>query len=343
MALAPSRCPSSLYSSPSLPKSSVQVKQIPLLFSQNTRFLSNNYSFFSTPTTFCNTLLLKPSNSSILRASETESQISKPAESAGSEGAGEGEEKYEEYEVEIEQPYGLKFTKGRDGATYIDAIAPGGSADKTGKFSVGDKVIATSAVFGTEIWPAAEYGRTMYTIRQRIGPLLMKMQKRYGNMDYAGEMTEKEVIRAERNSGVISNRVREIQMQNYLRKKEQKEQREKDLREGLQLYKNAKYEEALEKFESVLGSKPDYPEASVASYNVACCYSKLNQLQAGLSALKDALEAGFEDFKRIRTDPDLSNLRKSEEFEPLLKRFDESFINENAINAIKSLFGFNKK
>lgn len=37
-----------------------------------------------------------------------------------------------------------------------------------------------SAVFGTEIWPAAEYGRTMYTIRQRIGPLLMKMEKRYG-------------------------------------------------------------------------------------------------------------------------------------------------------------------
>lgn len=37
-----------------------------------------------------------------------------------------------------------------------------------------------SAVFGTEIWPAAEYGRTMYTIRQRVGPLLMKMQKRDG-------------------------------------------------------------------------------------------------------------------------------------------------------------------
>ncbi|PKI71533.1 hypothetical protein CRG98_008050 [Punica granatum] len=133
-------------------------------------------------------------------------------------------------------------------------------------------------------------------------------------------------------------------MQNYMRKKEQKEQREKDLREGLQLYKSAKYEEALEKFESVLGSKPDATEASVASYNVACCYSKLNRIQAGLSALEDALEAGFEDFKRIRSDPDLANIRTSEEFEPLLKRFDESFINENAINAIKSLFGiFNKK
>lgn len=342
MSLSPSRYPS-LYSSSPLPTSSVPAKQIPLLFSQNTHFLSKNYSFLSTSTAFSNTLLLKPSNS-ILKASETESQTSKSAESgSGGEGEGEGEEKYEEYEVEIEQPYGIKFAKGRDGATYIDAIAPGGSADKTSKFSVGDKVIATSAVFGTEIWPAAEYGRTMYTIRQRIGPLLMKMQKRYGSMDYAGELTEKEIIRAERNSGVISNRVREIQMQNYIRKKEQKEQREKDLREGLQLYKNAKYEEALERFESMLGSKPDPAEAAVASYNVACCYSKLNQLQAGLSALEDAMKAGFEDFKRIRTDPDLSNLRTAEGFEPLMKRFDESFINENAINAIKSLFGFNKK
>lgn len=95
----------------------------------------------------------------------------------------------------------------------------------------------------------------------------------------------------------------------------------------------------------------------------------LLQIQAGLSALKDALDAGFEDFKvdvlsesnipplykfksfshydhfwqRIREDPDLENIRKSEEFDPLLKKYDESFINENAINAIKSLFGFNKK
>lgn len=55
----------------------------------------------------------------------------------------EEEEPYEEYEVEIEQPFGIKFAKGRDGGTYIDAIAPGGSADKAGVFTVGDKVIAT--------------------------------------------------------------------------------------------------------------------------------------------------------------------------------------------------------
>ncbi|KAL7124472.1 hypothetical protein ABFS83_14G050300 [Erythranthe nasuta] len=281
-------------------------------------------------TTFCNAHSSKASILAV-KASKTDAQA-----------AGD-EEKFEEYEVELVQPYGLRFAKGRDGGTYIDAIAPGGFADKTGVFTVGDKVMATSAVFGEEIWPAAEYGRTMYTIRQRIGPLLMKMQKRYGKMDNTGELSEKEILRAERNSGNVSLKLREIQMQNYLRKKEQKEQREKDLFEGLKLYKSGKYEDALEKFESVLGSKPEQNEAAVASYNVACCYSKLNQLQAGLSALEDAMKDGFEDFKRIRADPDLENVRKSEGFESLMKKFDESFINENAINAIKSLFGFNKK
>ncbi|GMQ00552.1 hypothetical protein CsSME_00047594 [Camellia sinensis var. sinensis] len=336
----------SLCSSPPLARSNpsaaaASAKAYLSLSPQFVKSVSRNLSFLSNSISFCNTFHLeKPTSILMVRASETEAKTS----SSKSESEGEKEDEAEEYEVELVQPYGLKFRKGRDGGTYIDAIGVGGSADKSGMFTVGDKVLATSAVFGEEIWPAAEYGRTMYTIRQRVGPLLMKMQKRYGKMDETGELTEKEIIRAERNSGVISNRVREIQMQNYLRKKEMKEQRENDLRQGLQLYKNAKYEEALEKFESVLGTKPDPNEASVASYNVACCYSKLNQIQAGLSALKDALEAGFEDFKRIRTDPDLANIRKSEEFELLMKRFDESFINENAINAIKSLFGiFDKK
>ena len=70
-------------------------------------------------------------------SSEIESQISKQESE---------EEPYEEYEVEIVQPYGLKFVKGRDGGTYVDAIAPGGNADKTGKFTVGDKVLATRLI-----------------------------------------------------------------------------------------------------------------------------------------------------------------------------------------------------
>ncbi|KAG9452022.1 hypothetical protein H6P81_004926 [Aristolochia fimbriata] len=338
MSVAPSSNPS-LFSSPSFPKRS-PAKQNPSQLLHFRHGCAKNLALGDSSSRFCNTQFARQSVL-VARASATESE---PPKQEGSEGGAEGMEEFEEYEVELEKPYGLKFVKGRDGGTYIDAIAPGSGAEKSGKFSVGDKVLATSAVFGDEIWPAAEYGRTMYTIRQRIGPLLMKMQKRDGKVDTSGELTEKEIIRAERNAGFISERVREIQVKNYTRKMEQKQRREADLREGLKLYKAGKYEEALEKFESVLGQKPDSFEASVACYNVACCYSKLNQLQAALSALEDALKEGYEDFKRIRTDPDLANLRNTEEFEPLMKRFDESFINESAINAIKSIFGiFNKK
>ncbi|XP_066389493.1 protein MET1, chloroplastic-like [Miscanthus floridulus] len=278
----------------------------------------------------------------VVRASSEAKAAAETKSGGGGEGAEEEERPYEEYEVTILKPYGLKFTKGRDGGTYIEAILPGGAADVTGQFEVGDKVLATSAVFGEEIWPAKGYGQTMYSIRQRVGPLYLKMERRFGKVDGDGDLTEKEIIRFERNSGVVSGRVREIQLQNYTRKMEQKMQREEDLRMGLRLYKDGKYEEALEKFESVLGSKPEPSEASIASYNVACSYSKLGRIEAGLSALEEALKAGYEDFKRVRTDPDLANLRKSEEFEPLLKNYDESFINENAINAIKSLFGLGK-
>lgn len=37
-----------------------------------------------------------------------------------------------------------------------------------------------------------------------------------GKIDSFGELTEKEIIRAERNSGVVSNKVREIQVSEYL-------------------------------------------------------------------------------------------------------------------------------
>lgn len=51
----------------------------------------------------------------------------------------------------------------------------------------------------------------------------------------------------------------------------------------------------------------------------------------------------FDFLQRVRTDPDLEILRKQEQFDTLLKNYDESFINENALNAIKSLFGFGKQ
>lgn len=122
----------SLCSSPPLPKAKPISKQ-------NQPF-NRNLSFKESLALVSGAQLSKRPDI-VVRASSpaTESQPSKPEG-----GGGEGEEvKFEEYEVVIEKPYGLKFAKGRDGGPYIDAIFPGGSADEAGVFSVGDKVIAT--------------------------------------------------------------------------------------------------------------------------------------------------------------------------------------------------------
>eukprot|EP00897_Mesotaenium_endlicherianum_P010582 jgi/Mesen1/9552/ME000640S08903 len=247
------------------------------------------------------------------------------------------------YTVELVKPFGIKFYKGSDGGVYIDALAPGQSADATGAFSPGDKVLETSAMFGDEMWPAAEYGRTMYTVKQRIGILTMKMLKKYGQRE-ANFVAVNPNYTAERNAGNYGDAIREKQIENYLKKQELKEQRQEELTEGLKLYKKGDYEGAMLRFETLLGLQPESREVGVTNYNVACCYSKLNKIEAGLIALEAAMEAGFEDYKTIRTDPDLANLRASDKFTPVLNKYDEPFINENAMKALKGVFGmFGKK
>lgn len=46
---------------------------------------------------------------------------------------------------------------------------------------------------------------------------------------------------------------------------------------------------------------------------------------------------------QIRNDKNLAYLRQDERFKPLLNKFDEPILNENAVKAIKSLFSFGKK
>ncbi|CAI8618817.1 unnamed protein product [Vicia faba] len=83
---------------------------------------------------------------------------------------------------------------------------------------------------------------------------------------------------------------------------------------------------------------------------ICCCFlNRFHLTFYAFSTLGEALNSGEPspwitgrctsgpqhlDFKRIRTNPDLANARASPEFDPLLKRFHESFI-----NAIKSIFG----
>lgn len=244
-------------------------------------------------------------------------------------------------EVELERPYGLKFYRGEDGAIYIDALYPGQSGILSKQIQEGDKVLATSAVFGSEMWPAAEYSRVMYTVRQRVGTLLVRLEKMDGQK--IGPW-KKDKYLEERAAGNYGDAIREKQMENAALRQEQAEERVAALDNGLQLYKAGKYEEAMLKFQTIIGLVPSYREEAVAFYNIACCCSKLKKVEGGLQALEAAMEAGFDDYKKIRQDPDLSFLRDDDEFDELMDRYDEPIINENAIKALTSVFGlFGKK
>ncbi len=54
-------------------------------------------------------------------------------------------------------------------------------------------------------------------------------------------------------------------------------------------------------------------------------------MDAGLEALESALSSGFEQYNKIRTDPNLETLRKSPKFKKLIDQYDEPIINDNAI------------
>ncbi|GJP37440.1 hypothetical protein CLOM_g21844 [Closterium sp. NIES-68] len=244
-------------------------------------------------------------------------------------------------EVELERPYGLKFYRGEDGAIYVDALYPGQSAILSKRIQEGDKVLATSAVFGNDMWPAAEYSRVMYTVRQRVGTLLVRLETMGGQK--IGPW-KKDKYLEERAAGNYGDAIREKQMENAALRQEQGEQRAEALDSGLQLYKAGKYAEAMQKFQTIIGLVPSYREEAVAFYNIACCCSKLKQTEGGLQALEAAMEAGFDDYKKIRQDPDLSFLRDDDEFDDLMDKYDEPIINENAIKALTSVFGlFGKK
>jgi len=53
-------------------------------------------------------------------------------------------------------------------------------------------------------------------------------------------------------------------------------------------------------------------------YNLACSYSLLTRLDEALEALRRALELGYGDLDALQKDPDLLNLRRSEQYRRLL-------------------------
>lgn len=60
------------------------------------------------------------------------------------------------------------------------------------------------------------------------------------------------------------------------------------------------------------------PEISSAYYNIACLYSKQNQLQNSLQWLEMAINKGYDKWDLIQSDKDLQNIRSTQQYQQLL-------------------------
>jgi len=84
-------------------------------------------------------------------------------------------------------------------------------------------------------------------------------------------------------------------------------------------YLTGRFEKAAEFYKRLL--KKD-PENSVIHFNIACVYSKKNELDDSIHWLKSALKKGFTDWDSIQTDEDLKNLRVSPQYKDILKKYN---------------------
>lgn len=75
--------------------------------------------------------------------------------------------------------------------------------------------------------------------------------------------------------------------------------------------KTMEFDKALETLQA---GQNQFQQEPLFDYNFACYYSLTGNLGPGLLALQRAVEKGFKQFKQIESDPDLNNLRRSEEY-----------------------------
>jgi len=261
----------------------------------------------------------------------------------------------EEYDVYLQKPLGVKFARGNDGGAYVLASNPA-MGNTSSDITPGDKVVKVSASFGGDVWEALNFGQVIYAIKTRNGEVYLRLKRNYGDMSALEEeeLTEAEVqFRSERAGGNYGAGTKEMQERNYISRKEAERRRRELFDEALSKFRSGKVEEALIDFENVLSMEPknylgdDFSRVTrvyrITQYNIACCYSTLGQVDNGLEAIDSAMACGFEDFDKVRRDPNLENLRKSEKFSSVINKYDEPIINEGAIKALKSIFSFGKK
>ena len=131
------------------------------------------------------------------------------------------------------------------------------------------------------------------------------------------------------------------------------------INKGLALYKSGDYPAALAAFTNALdlpgtgpsrsrkarvtpaGPSQGFADASVSlneqiavHYNCACCHARMDDPQAGLVSLVRALECGYDDYKNIRSDPDVASLRADARFEGIMGRFEPQGVFEGVFSML---------
>jgi tetratricopeptide (TPR) repeat protein len=92
---------------------------------------------------------------------------------------------------------------------------------------------------------------------------------------------------------------------------------------GVNQFKQEKYNDAMQTFLELYKTYPKNKSAKLAVYNVACTYSKLNNIEFAVEWLNKASLEGYNDWSRILVDSDFSNIKNDSRFAQVIKTMIE--------------------
>jgi len=85
--------------------------------------------------------------------------------------------------------------------------------------------------------------------------------------------------------------------------------------------KAGNYKIAIDAYNTILSARPDNPDIY---YNLACLYSKQNKIKESMNHLKKAVDKGYDNLEKIKTDKDLDLARKSPEYREMLNNIEDN-------------------
>lgn len=84
---------------------------------------------------------------------------------------------------------------------------------------------------------------------------------------------------------------------------------------------NAAYDNAIFYLKKIIEAKPEYADAY---YNISCIYAKQKKVDASILWLRKAIKVGFHDWKLIKEDWDLENIRYTQAYKDLIRDIKET-------------------